>query len=205
MNFRLIKGMFLPFLGIVLLTQCALQKTAKFDFETGTQGWLSQNWQDFRGSYGVEQTSENSISGSYALVLDCNSNSKGEAYVDLRKEFKSPQNLDGKTIKCWVLIPSTQDNDILQQIGVQLFVKSVKNENTANEQWFSEYSTINDLSGLTGSWYKITLKPGIETKKGYVEQGFDPKNIAVIGIKIASEKGSPSDFKGKLFIDGIDW
>jgi hypothetical protein len=233
MKLKLIKGVFLLFWGIILLIQCAscksgLQKTkvaktseannaqissndttAKFDFETGTQEWKSQNWKDFRGNYGVEQTTAYSKSGHYALLLDCDStkNSKGEAFVDLRKDFNAPLNLERKTIKCWILIPSSDAvGDPHHPNGVQLFVKSIKNEGTSNEQLFSEYGTCYDLPGRTGFWFEITLKPSIETpKRGYSKQGFDPKKIVVIGIKIVIGKGSSSSFKGSLFIDDIDW
>lgn len=236
MKLKLIKGVFLLFFGIILLIQCTLlscksglaaktseannaqissndtteitDSTAKFDFEIGTQGWKSQNWEDFRGNFGVEQTAVHSKSGLHALLLDCDStkNSKGEAFVDLREEFNAPLNLEGKTIKCWVLILSSDaGGDPDRPNGVQLFVKSIKNEGTSNEQLFSEYGTRYNLPGRR-LWFEITLKPSIETPKGgHSEQGFDPKNIVVIGIKIANGTGSSSSFKGSLFIDDIDW
>ena len=148
MNSKLVEGVFLLLFG--LLIQSTLpgisetmaantsgadtaqvssnDSTAKFDFEAGTEGWKSENWKDFRGSYGVEQTTEYSKSGRCALVLNCDSteNIKREAFVDLRTDFDAPLNLEGKTIKCWVLIPSS-DAIGDPHNGVQLFVKSVKN------------------------------------------------------------------------------
>lgn len=250
MKLKLIRGVFLLFLGIILLIQCALlsckpkiqktkaaipsednnaqissndtteitDSTAKFGFETGTQGWKSQNWKDFRGGIGVEQTTEYSKSGSYALLLNCNisgnssTNSEAGAFVDFREgiyapNINAPVDLEEKTIKCWILIPSSEaDGDPHQPNGVQLFVKSIKNEGTSNEQLFSEYGAWYDLPGRTGSWFEITLEPGIETPEGgFSEEGFDPKNIVVIGIKIAIGTGSSSSFQGPLFIDDIDW
>jgi hypothetical protein len=181
--------------------------TAEFNFETGTQGWKSENWKDFRGSYGVEQTTEYSKSGRCALVLNCDSteNSKREAFVDLRTEFNGPLNLEGKTIRCWILIPSS---DVIgdPHNGVQLFVKSIENEGTSDERWSTEYGEWYDLSGRAGSWFEITLSPGTETpKQGHSKQGFDPKKIAVLGIRITTRKGSSASFKGSVYIDDIDW
>ena len=228
MRSKLIKGVFLLFLVISIQfalscisnTKAAAQtseadnpqvtsndSTAKFNFETDAQGWKSENWKEFRGSSGVEQTTEYSKSGRCALVLDCDStrNSKQEAFVDLRAEFNGPLNLEGKTIRCWILIPSS---DVIgdPHNGVQLFVKSVKNEGKPNEQWFSEYGEWYDLSGQAGSWFEITLSPSLETpKRGHSEQGFDPRKIVLMGIKIATKKGTSSSFRGSVYIDDIDW
>jgi hypothetical protein len=220
MKSKLIEGVFLVLIGVLIQSAhpnisetmiantsgsdtgqvSSNDSTAKFDFESGTEGWKSENWKDFRGSYGVEQTTEYSKSGRCALVLNCDSteNTKREAFVDLRTDFNAPLNLEGKTIKCWILIPSS---DVIgdPHNGVQLFVKSVKNEGRSNEQWFTEYGEWYDLSGRTGSWFTITLKPGIETsKQGDSKKGFDPQKIVVMGIKIATGKGSSSSFKERL-------
>jgi len=223
MKLNIIKGVSLLFLGILIpfalpsiLRSKPAEKseannaqlssddsTAKFNFETGAQGWKSENWKEFRGSSGVEQTSAYSKSGRCALVLDCDStkNSKREAFVDLRTQFDGPLNLEGKTIKCWILIPSS---DVIgdPHNGVQLFVKSVKNEGKSNEQWFTKYSEWYDLSGRADSWFEITLSPSIGV---HSKQGFDPRKIVVMGIKIATKKGSSDSFNGSVFIDDIDW
>jgi len=230
MKLILIKRVFQLFLSIILVTYCALiscksgmtaktsevdyvqmssKDTAKFNFENGEQDWKSQNWKDFRGNYGVEQTSVYSKSGLHALLFECDStkNSKREAFVDLRKEFNAPLNLEGKSIKCWVLIfPSDAGNDGDRPDGVQLFVTSIKKEGTSNEQLFTEFGSSYSIKDRKGIWFEITLNPSIETPEGgYIEQGFDPKNIVIMGIRITNGTGSSSSFKGSLYIDDIDW
>lgn len=189
----------------------------KYGFESGTEGWIFQNWYDTQGVIRVEQTEAYSRSGKYSLHLDCNlngnikANRKGEAYVDLRSTppegICAPLNLEGKEIKCWFMIPNTlAGGDPHRPNGIQLFVKSVYNEGATNEQWFSQYGTWYNIPGRTGSWFEIKLEPSLKNPKwGYTEQGFDPSKIVVIGVKIAIGTGSSASFKGSIFIDDIEW
>ena len=68
------------------------------------------------------------------------------------------------------------------------------------------YGTWYNLTGRSGSWFEITLKPSTETPKwGYTEPEFDPTQIVVIGIKIGIGTGSSASFRGSMFVDNIDW
>jgi len=190
--------------------------TVRFDFENGTQEWKSKNWRDFRGSSGVEARPEYPRYGNYSLMLDCSVNPGGEAYVDLRDVYNSSLDLNGKKITCWVLIvPQTEtehgvisDNmdKKMPPNGVQLFVRSVKNEGKPNEKWYTQYGKWYDLSDKIGRWFEINLAPSIKTSdEVHSEKGFDPKNVAVIGIKISDKTRSSCSFKGTVFLDDISW
>ena len=193
------------------------QPKSKFDFESGTQGWIYQTWDDSQGVIRVEQTSAKAKTGNYSLHLDCNliggsrTNSKGEAFIDLRPNppdgVSIPANLTNKEITCWVYIPSNSAiGDPHRPNGIQFFSKSVANLGTPNEKWSAQYGSWNNLLGRTGSWFEITYKPGLENPiYGYTEPGFDPSKIVVMGVKIATGTGSTATFKGSVFIDDIAW
>jgi len=183
--------------------------TIRFDFEQGVMEWKSKNWRDFRGSTGVEARNEYSKSGIYSLKLDCNINPDKEAFVDLRDACGGPMNFEGKTIRCWVLAISPSDTGTYKTPdGVQLFVRSVNNEGKPNEEWASCYSEWYPLSERVGEWFEISLMPtgiGKMTKKNLIEKKFDPKKVAVIGIKVSGKKGKKSTFNGLIYIDDISW
>lgn len=193
------------------------EQTSAYGFETGTEGWLFQTWEDTKGISRIEQTEAYSKSGHFSLHLSCDidgispTNSKGEAFVDLRTSppagVEAPVNLKDKKITCWIFVPSNKAvGDPHRPNGITLFVKSIKNEGMQNEQWAAQYGTWYNLTGRTGSWFEINLKPSIETPRlGFTQDGFDPTSIVVVGVKIAAGTGSSASFKGSIFIDELDW
>jgi len=42
-------------------------------------------------------------------------------------------------------------------------------------------------------------------ENGYMEQGFDPRQIIAVGIKIGAGGGSTAVYQGPIYVDAVDW
>ena len=112
--------------------------------------------------------------------------------------IQAPINLEDVLITVWVYAPGGAAGDPNRPNGVQVFVK--------DQNWLSEYGAWFNLSGYTDRWIPITLTPSRQPPPGvYMDAGFDPSNIIVVGVKIGAGTNSEATYSGPIYIDGVTW
>ncbi|MDP2942028.1 MAG: hypothetical protein Q8O36_00725, partial [Candidatus Omnitrophota bacterium] len=174
----------------------------RYDFETGTQGWTYSTYQYGLAVTSVQQSATRAALGTYSLQLNTNliggsqTNSNGEAYVDMRytppSGVSAPVNLNGVPVTIWVYCPTGSRGDNNNPNGIQIFVK--------DETWKSEYSTwVNIFENV---WFKVTLIPSTTApQNGWMDAGFDPTKIISVGVKIGAGTGSTATYNGPIYAD----
>ncbi len=153
--------------------------------------------------------------GCYSLRLEVDlkggdeNKSKGEAYVELSKfpppGLTAPINMDAVEITVWVYVPGGAIGELDKPNGMQIFVKdnhSVDNQSKPR----SFYGLWFDLPGYNDKWVPIRMQVGRrELPKGYIDPGFDPNNVLVIGVKIGAGGGSKATYRGPIYVDAVNW
>ncbi len=213
-------------------TSVAATTTSKFDFETDEMGWYAQDWVDSMACTQVRQSNLYAKDGQYSLECvmelvggDPNNNlTKGEALVDLQYQVERqlvlphnvpgesiPLNLDGHTITIWVYAPEGSRGVRNSPNGFQVFVK--------DSQFKSEYGIWHNImpaseyngqpnAVIEGQWSPVTLMVASETtapRGVWLERGFDPTHIIVIGLKMGAGNSSTYQYQGSIYIDAVDW
>jgi len=202
---------------------------SKYGFEEWEMGWVVQTWDSCQGATSLEINDKIKKFGNYSLKVMLNlkgatkenpvrhpTHNAGEVYVNIMQnppenfelEIEGPVNLEGKRISCWIYVPPKvgAGGDSHRPNGVQLFAKSVENLGKKSEKWCSKYGPWKNLSGKEGHWFKIFLV--IDNKErygGYKEECFDPRNIAIIGVKFGVGDFSKRDYEGPAYIDALNW
>jgi len=181
--------------------------TSKFGFEENDMGWKANRDTTSQGIYAVEQTFEWAYLGSGSLKMKVNligkhpRNYQGEADVDLLdytpEELTAPVDLD--RIKISAMIYTTDEN--LKGPAdscnfCQIIIKDTK--------WRSECGKDTDVR--IGEPFEITLT-GSPTKPpgGEMDDGFDPTDIVMVGVKIGSRAGSTYQCSGTIYMDAFNW
>jgi hypothetical protein len=191
------------------------QPAKRFSFEPGTMGWLPQGGvEDTQAVTDVAQSTIRAWSGWASLVLEVNliggdhpTNSKGEAFVDMRYNLPTgtttpaPYDLTGTTITCWVYAPPGSAGDANSPNGFQVFVK--------DKSFKSEYGTWENIAPeREGTWFQISLTSGTQVPPGgYMDPEFDPTRIVLLGVKIGAGGKSTDQMRytGPVYIDACDW
>jgi hypothetical protein len=183
--------------------------SSKYGFESADVLWVPQVYTDSQAVTTVTQSERNMAKfGCYSLKLSVDlvgghaNKSKGETYVDMRffgpTGTKAPTNLEGMQITAWVRVPGVAGGDPSKPNGLQVFVK--------DERFRSEYGTWFNLTDNADGWMPISLTPGkMPPPGGFMDPGFDPTKIIMIGIKIGVGAGSAATYKGPVYVDGVNW
>lgn len=173
--------------------------SSRYGFESGKMGWKRQTYHDSQAVTTVAQTTERADRGSGALKLtmdltgDHPNNSKGEALIELRPPV---DDLQGKTITAWIYAPTGSAGDFNRPNGVQVFVKD-KNSRSLYGTW---------INMIEENWFKVSLTVNTtQPFEGYIDDGFDPQSIAIVGIKVAIGKGSSNTYAGPIYVDAVNW
>lgn len=190
--------------------------SVKYDFESGAMGWYAQDYVDSQACVSVAQSSVQAFEGQFSLecavrLLGGDANrSKGEVLVAVTYDLPSGVsgdvpveafNLDGHTIAIWVYPPANSKGDRDRPNGFQVFVKDVN--------FKSEYGVWHNIN-TEDEWMEVTLtiSPTVPRKgpdQGYMDEGFDPTQIVMIGIKMGAGGGSTQAYDGPIYIDAVDW
>jgi hypothetical protein len=176
-----------------------------WDFESGTDDWIFQTYEDSQAVIAVEQSSFRSICGgaSLAMIVDLTAGddhrSQGEAYVDLNRYpppgIKVPVDLECKPTSCWVYVPTCGLGHPTEPNLVELFVKDTNGR--------AEYGTPTRV--VRNRWFKVSLRPStLEPYQGYMEPGFDPHAVTQFGIRFRAG-GEDVTYRGKVFVDACGW
>lgn len=131
----------------------------------------------------------------------------GEAFIDLRYHsptgLQAPLNLEGVPITMAVYVPDLAGGTTEQPNGVQIFVKS---QIDPNDSFKSEYGTWMDLTDKTDRWLVLFLTPAkTPPPDGKMDPDFDPANIVLVGINIATQEGADVQYSGPVWISDVCW
>jgi len=179
-----------------------------YGFETTPMGWDAQTAMDSQAIPSVKQSTAmaKNSQGSLELQVDLDGNNpnkqSGETFIDLVSNppvgLEAPFNLEGVPITVWFFVPTAAAGNSDARNGVQIFVK--------DQQYRSEYSGWGDLTNNTDRWIAFTYVPTRNPpQSGYMDKGFDPTVITIIGFKIGTRPGSSASYSGPIWIDNICW
>jgi hypothetical protein len=186
-----------------------VQVNSKYGFENELTGWIPQTYENAMACFQVSQSDEKAKDGLFSLKLDMDliggneSKSQGEAWVDMRNfppidEALPLKSIDftNRTITMWVYAPAGSVGDNSKPNGLQIFVKDVN--------FKSNYGAWTNI--VENQWIQLSFAvTASAVENGYVDKGFDPSQIIVIGIKMGSGGGSTAIYNGPIYIDAVNW
>ena len=172
----------------------------QFDLISSRMDWRPQDYSDSQGITGVhyDETED-------CLILECDlkgadlQRANGEIVLDLKYvpclEANVPVDMTGRLIQAEIQIPEDFVGPLNTPNGCQVFVKDT--------EWRSQYGTWENCT--KEGTLLVQLQPSTETPIwGSTTPGFDPKNIRIIGIKIAINEQSTNQFKGTIKVLKIE-
>ncbi len=169
----------------------------RYTFESGVMGWVAQDASGTRGCVAVQSsTGQHHGAGvrSLEMTLAINGSdpttSRGEALAELA----GPLDLHAATIKAWIYAPPGSSGPTDNPNGVQLFIK--------DSSYRSRYSTWRKV--VPGEWFQVQL-PVSGSGAGFVDAGFDPTKIVMVGVKFAAGGGSAAKYRGPIYVDDVEW
>lgn len=179
-----------------------------YGFESTNTGWKAQRANGSQAILNVTQTTVMAKSGQGALDLQVDLDSSnpnrrsGETFIDLASNppigLVAPFKLEDVPITVWFFVPAAAAGSSDIPNGVQIFVK--------DEQYRSEYSDWGILTNNTDRWVSFTFVPTREPpQSGYMDEGFDPTRINIIGFKIGTSEDSSASYAGPVWIDDVCW
>jgi len=176
----------------------------KYSFDDDDECWQCNTYSDTMAATSLSQSVSAPSNGTGCLAVDLNlrggdtNYSKGEVYVDMEYHppvgAQAPVDLMGKRVSAWVYCPPGSEGPASNPNTVSLFVKDTN--------WHSFYGSVEHI--YTNYWFMISVTPGTNAPNhGWMDAGFDPHHVKVVGLKIATDSGSTSVYTGKIYIDGV--
>ncbi|MFA6355889.1 MAG: PEP-CTERM sorting domain-containing protein [Candidatus Omnitrophota bacterium] len=180
--------------AVLLLGHPAFGATL-YDFETGVDSWTFQNYTDSQAISAVAQSSAQASSGSYSLMGtthlvpgDANY-SKGEVLIN--RTAANALNLNGLQASVSVYAPTgAAGTNPSAPNGWQMFFKD-----TNWKSWYGPWSNMTE-----NAWQSLSVTPGV-TSPDFVDSGFDPTKIMVMGVKLGTGDASTGTFDGAIYVD----
>jgi hypothetical protein len=176
-----------------------------------TTSWLAQTYPDSQAIKAVSITTECAHSGVGGLQMEVDlvgghpNKSNGEVFVDLRYRpplleppccLAVPVDLDKVRVCAHVWCPIGSAGTPSMPNGLQVFVK--------DEVWRSFYGDWQNIH--EGEWNQVCVTPGTAAPPGgYMEPGFDPTSIVLLGVKVGAGGGSTATFSGTMCLDDVGW
>jgi len=134
--------------------------------------------------------------------------------------------LSGKTLGALVFCERGTSGSTYAPSGIQLFLKSVDLKN-GKEEWNSYYGNWHNIwqvkrdgtsdrqlgNVIEGEWSLVSIEvpeeiirdPLERPRHGYADLHFNPKKVALIGIKYGLNDNYKEDVSGKIFADEFGW
>lgn len=101
-----------------------------------------------------------------------------------------PYDLTGKTVSCYVYLPSELIASGDPQAYVRLFVK--------DQSFHNQYGTALDItSELSEKWNLLSLVVG----EGDIDPNFDSTKTNALGVRIELQNWAALQFEGQIYID----
>jgi len=174
-----------------------------FGFERSALRWVPQMSPADRAVRWLKMSRQAAHIGQGSLALRCDlhesghaTRDRGEAYVDLRwLGIGDRFDLTNEQVSCWVWCPTGAKGENSRPNGIQLFAK--------DSQWRSLYGSWEDI--IEETWMQVDLTvTNTAPLRGWIESGFDPSDIYLIGVKIGTGRDSAATFSGTIFLDGLN-
>ena len=182
-------------IAAMLLVGSTAFGTTLYDFESGTDGWTAQTYSDSQAISAVAQSSAQAKSGSYSLagtthLVPGNANySKGE--VKIERGAANALNLQGILASVSVYGPTgAAGTNSSSPNGWQMFFKD-----TNWKSWYGPWSNLTE-----NSWTTLSATLG-STTPDFVDSGFDPTQIMVMGVKLGTGASSTGTYDGLIYVD----
>lgn len=119
--------------------------------------------------------------------------SKGEIFLDLTSQQEFPRNMQGMQITALVKAPAGFLGEGSRPNGAQAFVKDA--------QWRSQYGPWVNVT-QADTWLRVALVVGA-AGAAYTDQGFEPTDVRLVGVKFAIGEGSRSPYTGPLYVKDV--
>jgi len=119
--------------------------------------------------------------------------SKGEIFLDLTSQQEFPRNMQGMQITALVKAPAGFLGEGSRPNGAQAFVKDA--------QWRSQYGPWVNVT-QADTWLRVALVVGA-AGAAYTDQGFEPTDVRLVGVKFAIGEGSRSRYTGPLYVKDV--
>lgn len=181
--------------ALLLIGQTAVFGATLYDFESGTQGWTFQTWTDSQAISAVAQSSAQKKSGSYSLAGTTHlipgdvNYSKGEVMIE--RGASNALNLQGLPTGVSVYGPTGAAGTNPSSLnGWQMFFKD-----TAWKSWYGPWNNMAE-----NTWQTLSVTPGVTTP-AFVDSGFDPTKIMVMGVKIGTGGSATGTYDGLIYVD----
>jgi len=178
---------------------------SKYHFEPNKQGWTNTVSSGNAGVTNTVRDNTRSRFGNACLKIDYKINStnpNGEAWVDMtiNKPTGEPNNppLDftNVPVNLWVYTPKSAIGDPSRPNGYQIFFK--------DNSWRGWYGPWINVTDGTNKWMRLEVTIG-QTSPSYVDAGFNPHQIRVVGLKFARGGGSSWSGNGSIWLDSVNW
>jgi len=184
-----------PLAALALLSltfSCAApEPPRKYDFESTTTEWVNETSTDSQAVTALSQSSTIVKSGKYSLEMTVDivggdeHRSKGATYVEIADPEtgeSTTMNLDEGLVSVWVYAPIGTGGDPSNPIKVRLY-----------GNW---------LDIVEGTWFEVKLSPSRTTPPdGYMDLGFDPTNVAIVGVEISAGSEPTAVYRGQVYLD----
>ncbi|MDD5072317.1 MAG: PEP-CTERM sorting domain-containing protein [Candidatus Omnitrophica bacterium] len=172
--------------------------TTLYDFESGTQGWTFQDYSDSMAVSAVAQSGDQAKSGSYSLAGTTHlvpgdaSFSKGEVLVN--RGSSNALDLQGVLASVSVYGPTgAAGTNPSSPNGWQMFFKD-----TSWKSWYGPWSNLTE-----NNWTTLSSTLG-STTPDFVDSGFDPTRVMVMGVKLGTGDSSTGTYDGLIYVDQYD-
>jgi len=183
---------------------------ARGDYPWATS-WQAQTYADSQAIYAVSITTgcAHSELGGLKMSIDLvgghPNKSNGEVFVDLRYHpplleppccVTAPVNLSGRQVCAYVWNPAGSEGNPSCPNGLQVVVK--------DGNWKSFYGTWHNIR--ENQWNYVCTTPGTTAPPGgYMDAGFDPTKIVLLGVKVGAGGCSTAEFSGTMCLDDVGW
>jgi hypothetical protein len=179
----------------------------RYGFEDTVHGWTPGTFERSRAIRGCTISELMPYAGRFSLRceldLDCRSadRASGEVEVDLRSNppgpaITAPADIAGVRITARVRAPEQAAGATDARNGWQLYVKDL-----SFRGFSGSYTNIQ-----SGNWSQIEATPSrVKPRDGFIDEGFDPTQAIVIGVRLGCGDRSATVFRGDVFIDAVSW
>ncbi len=175
-----------------------------YSFAAGDEGFELQTWQDSQACTALARVVSGPANTTACLAVsvhlheDTTNFGKGEVFLDMAQHLPNgiviPANLRDRAVTAWVYCPAPLGGPGTNPNSVQVFCKDAN--------WKALYGS--PVQVVQESWMPVSVTPGTNAPAGgWMQDGFDPAQIRLVGVKIGAGTDSGARYDGMMYVDGI--
>jgi hypothetical protein len=173
--------------ALLLLGQTAVFGATLYDFESGSQGWVTSTWPGDDYMTSVSQSNTVANGGTYSLkgtITNLVADKSGMAQVDPT----TPLNLTNQVLSAYVYAPAGMGGTLSAPNGFSLFVKTGPDWTWTDNGW-NNIGPTNE-----NKWLQLTLNmAGIA----------NANDVREIGVKFGAAGGMVGTLSGNVYVDDV--